>query len=32
MTDAQALLKDLEDRGITRAKVGGFDIDGVLRG
>jgi glutamine synthetase len=32
MTDAQHLLKDLEDRGITRAKVGGFDIDGVLRG
>jgi glutamine synthetase len=32
MTDAQQLLKDLEDRGITRAKVGGFDIDGVLRG
>jgi glutamine synthetase len=32
MTDAQQLLKDLEDRGISRAKVGGFDIDGVLRG
>jgi glutamine synthetase len=32
MSDAQQLLKDLEDRGITRAKVGGFDIDGVLRG
>src|SRR5512144_2320581 len=26
------LLKDLEDRGITRAKIGGFDVDGVLRG
>ena len=32
MTDVQQLLKDLEDRGITRAKVGGFDVDGVLRG
>jgi glutamine synthetase len=32
MTDAQQFLKDLEDRGITRAKIGGFDIDGVLRG
>jgi glutamine synthetase len=32
MSDAQQLLKDLEDRGITRAKVGGFDVDGVLRG
>ena len=26
------LLADLEGRGITRAKIGGFDIDGVLRG
>jgi glutamine synthetase len=32
MTDAQHLLKDLEERGITRAKIGGFDIDGLLRG
>ena len=28
----QKLISDLEARGITRAKVGGFDIDGVLRG
>jgi glutamine synthetase len=27
-----ALLADLEARGIRRAKIGGFDIDGVLRG
>src|SRR4029079_17917272 len=26
------LLADLEGRGVTRAKIGGFDIDGVLRG
>jgi glutamine synthetase len=26
------LVADLEARGITRAKVGGFDVDGVLRG
>src|ERR1700733_3730498 len=29
---AQKLIADLEKRGITRAKIGGFDIDGVLRG
>ena len=29
---SEKLLSDLEARGITRAKVGGFDIDGVLRG
>lgn len=28
----QKLLSDLEARGITRAKIGGFDVDGVLRG
>jgi glutamine synthetase len=32
MADFGELLKDLEDKGITKAKVGGFDIDGVLRG
>jgi glutamine synthetase len=26
------LVSELEQRGITRAKVGGFDLDGVLRG
>src|SRR5262245_31486950 len=26
------LLADLEARGVTRAKIGGFDVDGVLRG
>ncbi len=29
---AETLTLDLERQGITRAKVGGFDIDGVLRG
>jgi glutamine synthetase len=29
---AQKLVADLEARGITRAKIGGFDVDGVLRG
>jgi glutamine synthetase len=28
----QKLLADLESRGVTRAKVGAFDLDGVLRG
>ncbi len=28
----QKLVADLEARGITRAKIGGFDVDGVLRG
>ncbi len=34
MTDQrhEKLCADLEARGITRAKIGGFDIDGVLRG
>ena len=31
-TAAQKLVADLEARGVTRAKVGGFDIDGILRG
>ncbi len=29
---AQKLVADLEARGVTRAKIGGFDVDGVLRG
>jgi glutamine synthetase len=29
---AQKLVADLEARGITQAKIGGFDVDGVLRG
>jgi glutamine synthetase len=29
---AQKLIADLKARGITRAKIGGFDVDGVLRG
>jgi len=29
---AQQLVADLEARGITRAKIGGFDVDGILRG
>ena len=29
---SEKLLSDLEARGITRAKIGGFDIDGILRG
>ncbi len=34
MSDAAThkLISDLESRGISRAKIGGFDIDGVLRG
>src|SRR5258705_7348047 len=28
----EELLKNLEERGITKAKIGGFDVDGVLRG
>jgi len=34
MSDAahHKLVADLEARGITRAKIGGFDLDGVLRG
>ena len=32
MPEAEELLKDLEQRGITKAKIGGFDVDGVLRG
>jgi len=34
MTDPahHKLISDLEARGITRAKIGGFDIDGILRG
>src|SRR6185437_6353219 len=26
------LVQDLEAHGVTRAKIGGFDVDGVLRG
>ncbi len=29
---AQKMVTDLEARGVTRAKIGGFDVDGVLRG
>ncbi len=29
---ARAFIADLKDRGFKRAKIGGFDIDGVLRG
>ena len=29
---AQKIVSDLEARGVTRAKIGGFDVDGVLRG
>ncbi len=34
MSDGRAhrLVSDLESRGVTRAKIGGFDVDGVLRG
>ena len=34
MTDPthEKLLADLQARGVTRAKIGGFDVDGVLRG
>lgn len=31
-TTPQEIKKDLERRGIEHVKVGGFDIDGVLRG
>jgi glutamine synthetase len=31
-TPHHKLVADLEARGVTRAKIGGFDIDGVLRG
>jgi glutamine synthetase len=30
--DNEKLVADLEKRGVTRAKIGGFDVDGVLRG
>ena len=30
--EARAFIADLKDRGFKRAKIGGFDIDGVLRG
>lgn len=30
--DATQVAKDLEERGIKRIKVGGFDVDGILRG
>lgn len=26
------IVRDLEERGVTRAKIGGFDVDGILRG
>lgn len=29
---AEELIRDLKAKGISRAKIGGFDIDGVLRG
>jgi glutamine synthetase len=29
---AQKLVSDLQAQGVTRAKIGGFDVDGVLRG
>lgn len=32
MTEAVEIVEGLKERGIKRAKVGGFDIDGVLRG
>lgn len=32
MNDGKKLMKELGARGVTRAKIGGFDIDGVLRG
>jgi glutamine synthetase len=32
MSEQDELLKSLEDRGVTKAKIGGFDVDGVLRG
>ena len=31
-SDAAALIETLQRDGITRAKIGGFDLDGVLRG
>lgn len=30
--EAAALVSDLRGRGVERAKIGGFDVDGVLRG
>lgn len=30
--DASEVIAQLEEKGITKAKIGGFDIDGVLRG
>src|SRR5262245_39597253 len=30
--NAEKILEVLRQRGVTRAKIGGFDIDGVLRG
>jgi len=32
MVDPQELVKDLQAKGITKIKIGGFDVDGVLRG
>src|SRR6267143_3146050 len=32
MYDGSPMIRSLEAKGITRAKVGGFDVDGVLRG
>jgi glutamine synthetase len=31
-TAMQKFVADLEARGVTRAKIGGFDVDGILRG
>src|ERR1700733_12426333 len=31
-SQARAIIAELKGRGFTRAKIGGFDIDGVLRG
>lgn len=32
MGGVKRILEELEERGVTRAKIGGFDVDGVLRG
>jgi glutamine synthetase len=32
MVDPHELVKDLHAKGITKIKIGGFDVDGVLRG
>ncbi len=32
ITSAEDVLRDLEARGIKRVKIGGFDVDGLLRG